>query len=81
MCYILISVKCNLKIIIGAPEVAISMTVIYAPNKHSDCIIINLLCLKIFSEEDDTGNLMKTQFEAYILSLPNCVNRDLIDKV
>ncbi|XP_046363443.1 regulator of nonsense transcripts 2-like isoform X2 [Haliotis rufescens] len=34
------------------------------------------------ADEDDgeTGTLMKTQFEAYLQSLPNCVNRDLIDK-
>nr|KAG5696425.1 hypothetical protein BaRGS_020962 [Batillaria attramentaria] len=34
------------------------------------------------AEEDDTetGSLMKQQFDAYLLSLPNCVNRDLIDK-
>ncbi|KAL5014942.1 hypothetical protein ScPMuIL_009212 [Solemya velum] len=31
-------------------------------------------------DESDTGNLMKMQFEAYIQSLPNCVNRELIDK-
>ncbi|XP_076469583.1 regulator of nonsense transcripts 2-like isoform X2 [Babylonia areolata] len=32
-------------------------------------------------EEDmETGTLMKQQFDAYLLSLPTCVNRDLIDK-
>lgn len=31
-------------------------------------------------DESDTGSLMKMQFDAYIQSLPNCVNRDLIDK-
>lgn len=33
-------------------------------------------------EEDDqeTGTLMKVQFESYLTSLPNCVNRDMIDK-
>ncbi|GFN86951.1 upf2 regulator of nonsense transcripts homolog, partial [Plakobranchus ocellatus] len=33
-------------------------------------------------EEDDmeTGTLMKVQFDSYLASLPNCVNRDMIDK-
>ncbi|KAK7102854.1 regulator of nonsense transcripts 2-like [Littorina saxatilis] len=31
-------------------------------------------------EDTETGTLMKQQFDAYLLSLPNCVNRDLIDK-
>ncbi|XP_041348866.1 regulator of nonsense transcripts 2-like isoform X2 [Gigantopelta aegis] len=31
-------------------------------------------------EDGETGSLMKSQFEAFALSLPNCVNRDLIDK-
>ncbi|XP_021341258.1 regulator of nonsense transcripts 2-like isoform X2 [Mizuhopecten yessoensis] len=31
-------------------------------------------------EDADTGNLMKVQFDAYLLSLPNCVNKDLLDK-
>ncbi|XP_052213550.1 regulator of nonsense transcripts 2-like isoform X2 [Dreissena polymorpha] len=30
--------------------------------------------------DEDTGSLMKIQFEAYAQSLPTCVNRDLIDK-
>ncbi|XP_061195542.1 regulator of nonsense transcripts 2-like [Saccostrea echinata] len=31
-------------------------------------------------EDTDTGSLMKMQYEAYIQTLPNCVNKDLIDK-
>ncbi|XP_025107630.1 regulator of nonsense transcripts 2-like [Pomacea canaliculata] len=31
-------------------------------------------------EDSETGSLMKQQFDAFLLSLPNCVNRDLIDK-
>lgn len=31
-------------------------------------------------DDNDTGNLMKVQLDAYLLSLPNCVNRDLLDK-
>lgn len=35
-----------------------------------------------WAEEDtDTGSLMKMQYEAYIQTLPNSVNKDLIDKV
>lgn len=31
-------------------------------------------------EDTDTGSLMKMQYEAYIQTLPNSVNKDLIDK-
>ncbi|XP_036368923.1 regulator of nonsense transcripts 2 isoform X3 [Octopus sinensis] len=31
-------------------------------------------------EEGDTGHLMKAQFDTFLQSLPNCVNRELIDK-
>lgn len=31
-------------------------------------------------EEGDTGHLMKAQFDSFLQSLPNCVNRELIDK-
>ncbi|GAB1609122.1 regulator of nonsense transcripts 2-like isoform X2 [Argonauta hians] len=31
-------------------------------------------------EENDTGHLMKAQFDSFLQSLPNCVNRELIDK-
>ncbi|XP_078309820.1 regulator of nonsense transcripts 2-like isoform X4 [Crassostrea virginica] len=37
-------------------------------------------CLKPKKEDADTGSLMKMQYEAYIQTLPNCVNKDLIDK-
>ncbi|ESP01156.1 hypothetical protein LOTGIDRAFT_139905, partial [Lottia gigantea] len=30
--------------------------------------------------DSETGSLMKSQFEAYLQTLPNCVNRDHIDK-
>ncbi|XP_048738791.2 regulator of nonsense transcripts 2-like isoform X2 [Ostrea edulis] len=36
--------------------------------------------LKLRKEDTDTGSLMKMQYEAYIQTLPNCVNKDLIDK-
>lgn len=31
-------------------------------------------------DEGDTGHLMKAQFDSFLQSLPNCVNRELIDK-
>ena len=34
-----------------------------------------------YLDDEETGGLMKVQFEAYAQSLPTCVNRDLIDKV
>jgi len=33
------------------------------------------------ADDEETGSLMRVQFEAYAQSLPTCVNRDLIDKV
>ncbi|XP_065939034.1 regulator of nonsense transcripts 2 isoform X3 [Magallana gigas] len=36
--------------------------------------------LKPRKEDTDTGSLMKMQYEAYIQTLPNSVNKDLIDK-
>nr|XP_034307021.1 regulator of nonsense transcripts 2 isoform X4 [Crassostrea gigas] len=36
--------------------------------------------LKPSKEDTDTGSLMKMQYEAYIQTLPNSVNKDLIDK-
>ena len=33
------------------------------------------------SDDDDTGSIMKQQFDVFATSLPTCVNRDLIDKV
>ena len=32
-------------------------------------------------EEGDVGSSMKVILEAYLAKLPNCVNRELIDKV
>ncbi|XP_064604775.1 regulator of nonsense transcripts 2-like isoform X2 [Liolophura sinensis] len=32
------------------------------------------------NDDGETVSLMKSQFEAYLQSLPNCVNRELIDK-
>jgi hypothetical protein len=46
-------------------------------------IIELFLCnraLCVAEDDAETGTLMKQQFEAYLVSLPNCVNRDLIDK-
>lgn len=43
-------------------------------------ISISPFCCSI-EEDADTGSLMKMQYEAYIQTLPNCVNKDLIDKV
>ncbi|XP_060589393.1 regulator of nonsense transcripts 2-like, partial [Ruditapes philippinarum] len=34
----------------------------------------------VVEDDDETGSLMKLQFDAYAQSLPTCVNRDLIDK-
>lgn len=50
-------------------------------------LALNFFLIKIYmyfcwAEEDtDTGSLMKMQYEAYIQTLPNSVNKDLIDKV
>lgn len=38
-------------------------------------------CLEQEDEEANTGSHMKLIVDAFIQQLPNCVNRDLIDKV
>ena len=33
------------------------------------------------TDDDETGSIMRAQFDVFAQSLPTCVNRDLIDKV
>lgn len=43
------------------------------------------ICVSVFVEQEDeeanTGSHLKLIVDAFIQQLPNCVNRDLIDKV
>lgn len=49
------------------------------------CKVLNHLylctCIEQEDEEANTGSHMKLIVDAFIQQLPNCVNRDLIDKV
>ncbi|CAG2194360.1 G22P1 [Mytilus edulis] len=49
--------------------------------KEEESTDVDLLLQEGEEEDTDTGSLMKMQFDAYVQSLPNCVNRELIDKV
>ena len=42
---------------------------------------ICLFCIEQEDEEANTGSHLKLIVDAFIQQLPNCVNRDLIDKV
>ncbi|XP_071161376.1 regulator of nonsense transcripts 2-like isoform X5 [Mytilus edulis] len=48
--------------------------------KEEESTDVDLLLQEGEEEDTDTGSLMKMQFDAYVQSLPNCVNRELIDK-
>lgn len=48
--------------------------------KEEDSTEVDLLLQEEEDDDTDTGSLMKMQFDAYVASLPNCVNRELIDK-
>ena len=46
---------------------------------HDLAHMYHMYCIP--SDDDDTGSIMKQQFDVFATSLPTCVNRDLIDKV
>lgn len=49
--------------------------------RDSSCIFYFRVCVEQEDEEANTGSHLKLIVDAFIQQLPNCVNRDLIDKV